>query len=320
MAGLVVYVLEEEGPLDRDTVIRLAAERAAEVYGIEFQRLRSDGRIANWIRSAINSGIRKGFLVRAAGGTIAVADDDDSTNADGPLDADSSEEESASAKHKEPPAPPAEGPGDVDVAARGVRGRLCVDFAPIEVSAERDVLVLQISSSSQVSPAYELSFVLDLVLTHWADSTPPSGQRWVAFLATDRPHYMGHSLWLGLTRNVPLPMCDSAPGATRASWLRRVARTCAAARTRADPVCRLERPRTRAPRFAVRNGRVFPVGAGGVRARARFCTSARIPSDEGYGRKFRLRELSTSGSRSSPTCSRRKRTRSSCRAWPKTIR
>lgn len=51
-------------PADRDDAIRAAAEWARDNLGLEFARLRSDGHIAEGLRSAINSAIRRGEVTR----------------------------------------------------------------------------------------------------------------------------------------------------------------------------------------------------------------------------------------------------------------
>ncbi len=51
-------------PVDRDDAIRAAAEWARDNLGLEFTRLRSDGHIAEGLRSAVNSAIRRGEVIR----------------------------------------------------------------------------------------------------------------------------------------------------------------------------------------------------------------------------------------------------------------
>lgn len=51
-------------PVDREEAIRVAAEWARDNLGLEFSRLRADGQIVEGLRSAINSGIRRGEVVR----------------------------------------------------------------------------------------------------------------------------------------------------------------------------------------------------------------------------------------------------------------
>jgi type I restriction enzyme S subunit len=57
-------------PTDRDEAIRAAAEWAGDNLGLEFKRLRSDGLIVKGLKSAINSGIRRGEVERCTGSTI----------------------------------------------------------------------------------------------------------------------------------------------------------------------------------------------------------------------------------------------------------
>jgi hypothetical protein len=51
-------------PVDRDEAIRSAAEWARDKLGLEFARLREDGHIVEGLRSAINSAIRRGEVIR----------------------------------------------------------------------------------------------------------------------------------------------------------------------------------------------------------------------------------------------------------------
>ena len=51
-------------PIDRDEAVRAAAEWAREHMGLAFERLRADGQIAEGLRSAINSAIRRGEVIR----------------------------------------------------------------------------------------------------------------------------------------------------------------------------------------------------------------------------------------------------------------
>jgi hypothetical protein len=60
-------------PTDRDEAIRAAAEWAGDNLGLEFKRLRSDGLIVKGLKSAINSGIRRGEVERCTGSTIRTA-------------------------------------------------------------------------------------------------------------------------------------------------------------------------------------------------------------------------------------------------------
>jgi hypothetical protein len=49
---------------DREDAIRAAAEWAREHLGLDFARLRADGHIAKSLRTAINSAIRRGDVIR----------------------------------------------------------------------------------------------------------------------------------------------------------------------------------------------------------------------------------------------------------------
>lgn len=214
---LLVDVLGEEGAIDRDTAIRLTAERAVEIYGIKFERLRSDGRIATWVRSAINSGIRKGLIVRAGPGEIALSenvggddsddeleDDDELENDDELEDEDLDDDELDDAAEPDDAEPSAPSPP---------QGRLCVDFEPLVLDPARDVLTLQLPPrSAKVPEELTLAFLIDLVLTEWSDVEPKSSAPWVAYVGTDRPHYMGHTTWFGLAKSVSLPMVDRLQG------------------------------------------------------------------------------------------------------------
>jgi hypothetical protein len=60
-------------PSDRDDAIRAAAEWARDNLGLEFSRLRSDGHIVEGLRSAINSAIRRGEVIRHGATHIARA-------------------------------------------------------------------------------------------------------------------------------------------------------------------------------------------------------------------------------------------------------
>jgi hypothetical protein len=51
-------------PTDRDEALRAAAEWARENLGLAFECLRGDGQIADGLRSAINSAIRRGEVIR----------------------------------------------------------------------------------------------------------------------------------------------------------------------------------------------------------------------------------------------------------------
>ncbi len=51
-------------PSDRDEALRAAAEWARDHLGLAFERLRADGQIAEGLRSAINSAIRRGEIIR----------------------------------------------------------------------------------------------------------------------------------------------------------------------------------------------------------------------------------------------------------------
>jgi type I restriction enzyme S subunit len=51
-------------PIDRDDAIRAAAEWARDNLGLEFARLREDGHILESLRSALNSAIRRGDVIR----------------------------------------------------------------------------------------------------------------------------------------------------------------------------------------------------------------------------------------------------------------
>jgi type I restriction enzyme S subunit len=51
-------------PVDRDDAIRSAAEWARDNLGLEFARLREDGHIVEGLRSALNSAIRRGDILR----------------------------------------------------------------------------------------------------------------------------------------------------------------------------------------------------------------------------------------------------------------
>ncbi|MCA8978582.1 MAG: hypothetical protein KDC14_01055 [Planctomycetes bacterium] len=59
----LVSILDGE-PIEREDAIRRAAEWARNNMGVEFERLRTDGHIATGLRSAINSAIRRGDVVR----------------------------------------------------------------------------------------------------------------------------------------------------------------------------------------------------------------------------------------------------------------
>ncbi len=54
----------DDDPVEREDAIRRAAEWARTNLGVEFERLRADGHIASRLRSAINSAIRRGEVVR----------------------------------------------------------------------------------------------------------------------------------------------------------------------------------------------------------------------------------------------------------------
>ena len=62
-------------PMDRDEVIRLAAERARTLVGLFFQRLRDDDVIATAIKSALNGAVRRGQLLRVGVACVVRADD-----------------------------------------------------------------------------------------------------------------------------------------------------------------------------------------------------------------------------------------------------
>ena len=51
-------------PTNRDEAIRAAAEWARDNLGLEFSRLRGDGHIVEGLRSAINSAVRRGEVIR----------------------------------------------------------------------------------------------------------------------------------------------------------------------------------------------------------------------------------------------------------------
>ena len=58
-----MQALPEAGvPMDREAATRRIAEFAADVFGIQFQRLRRGGKIETAVKSALNSCIRRGWL------------------------------------------------------------------------------------------------------------------------------------------------------------------------------------------------------------------------------------------------------------------
>lgn len=61
--GVLLASLGDEAQ-DRDTAIRVAADWAKEHLGLAFSRMRMDGHIAQGLRSAINSAVRRGDVVR----------------------------------------------------------------------------------------------------------------------------------------------------------------------------------------------------------------------------------------------------------------
>jgi hypothetical protein len=60
----VMGALEVGARVDRDQAVRQGFEYALEVYGVQAQRLRGGGRADQALRSAINSSIRQGYLIR----------------------------------------------------------------------------------------------------------------------------------------------------------------------------------------------------------------------------------------------------------------
>jgi hypothetical protein len=68
----LLHVLTEE-PVEQEAVFRDAADHAAEAFGVRYTRWRSGSRIDRALRSAVNSGVRRGLIVRTGRTMIARA-------------------------------------------------------------------------------------------------------------------------------------------------------------------------------------------------------------------------------------------------------
>ncbi|MDP1917101.1 MAG: hypothetical protein Q8L14_12750 [Myxococcales bacterium] len=69
---------------------------------------------------------------------------------------------------------------------------------------ERDLIILQ------ATPHVSLSVLEDMVLQGFssAHELPKTGDDWLAFSASQRAHWAGKTLWIGLSESVPLELVD----------------------------------------------------------------------------------------------------------------
>lgn len=189
----LLEVLQEQGPLQRDEAIRATVEWGAEVYGFRLERFRADGIYARWVRSAINGAIRRGQVQKLEGRRLGIASESGAAG-------NTAEPGNSGAPAGNTVEPGADQPNGTEMAGLG---DLLVHLEPLDIPTSFEALVLQFRV-----PEEDKDGVVDLIrrtlVREWRDHAPPPGQRWMALVSRDVPHYMGHSLWIGLSRNVPL--------------------------------------------------------------------------------------------------------------------
>lgn len=108
----VLSALEQGVRVDRDHAVRLGFVYAQKVYGVDAQRLRGGGRADHALRSAINSGIRQGYLARDGAAYLVRVAESAPPTLRGALGAESQ----LAAGTESPVEPEAESPAEAEVA------------------------------------------------------------------------------------------------------------------------------------------------------------------------------------------------------------
>lgn len=180
-------------PADREDAIRAATEWARENMGLSVARLRRDGRVVQSLRSAINSAIRRGEVVRHGAKRLSRAD----SNGNDSLEEDGQQTDAA-------------GAAAVDGLDTGYRLTTTIEYSqePRLINGNDSVLVLQFrAEGSDFEIQNRVAIILGEALQMEAD-TPKGTTGWVFYLALERPHIEGLSNWLGIGKNVPLKLVD----------------------------------------------------------------------------------------------------------------
>ncbi|KAB2908720.1 MAG: hypothetical protein F9K40_04185 [Kofleriaceae bacterium] len=174
-------------PVEREVAIRCAAEWARENLGVAFERLRTDGHIVVGLRSAINSAIRRGEVVRHGATHIARA-----------------AVTLVTAENVEPYRPGIDGTfNPPPPRLRSIEHR----SEPRVVDGDKPVLVLQSDArGDELEIHYLAMMTLAAALSTATDTSKRAG--WTFYLALDRPHVEGLSTWLGIGPGVPAQVVD----------------------------------------------------------------------------------------------------------------
>ena len=166
-------------PIEREVAIRDAAAWARDELGLAFTRLRADGDIAQGLRTAINSAIRRGEVARH-GASIARAS-----------------QVPASEESTEEPA---------DAVPEPPRAIIETLTEPRHFDGKESVLVLQMSESEP--PIDRYVFVNGLVADVLGTHQPTDGASWRFYFAVERLHVEALGTWLGISRDVPPAVTD----------------------------------------------------------------------------------------------------------------
>ncbi len=174
-------------PVERDDAIRHAAEWACDNMGVTFERLRADGHIVTGLRSAINSAVRRGEVVRHGATHIARA-------AVAPVVTEDVEPYRPGIDGTFNPPPPRL----PEIEHRS---------DPRVVDGDKPVLVLQSDVRGDEREIHYLAMMtLAAGLSTVTDTTKRAG--WTFYLALDRAHVEGLSTWLGIGPGVPAQVVD----------------------------------------------------------------------------------------------------------------
>lgn len=192
----------DEEPTDREDAIRTAAEWARDDLGLEFARLRADGHIVQGLRSAINSAIRRGDVVRADATRIARAR----------VDHDRFE-------------------AGIDLVAFQPP-TIEHSTEPRQIDGSESVLVLQFRSNQR---DFEIQSLVASTLAATVDGAPSGASAWVFYLGLERPHVEGLSSWLGVGKGVPPELVDRIQMAFEATGSRVMREYAVAARHELAP-------------------------------------------------------------------------------------
>ena len=182
-------------PVDRDAAIRDAAEWARDQLGLAFTRLRADGDIAQGLRTAINSAIRRGEIQRH-GASIARAQGSASEAAAPEAPTDESPDEATDG-------PTVDAEDGVSELPRPIIETLT---EPRHFDGTESVLVLQMSESDP--PIDRYFFVNGLVADVLGTHQPDAGASWRFYFAVERLHVEQLGTWLGISRDVPAVVTD----------------------------------------------------------------------------------------------------------------